>query len=103
MPISQEVGDRFGVATTLSNIGGVYYDINKPQKALEYYEKALPILEEVGDRFGVANTLNNLGLVYQDTNEPEKAIDHWEKSVKIILEMHGGLKKETGLTSRYYL
>ena len=92
------MGDRFGVANTLSNIGGVYYDINKPQKALEYYEKALPILEEVGDRFGVANTLNNLGLVYQDTNEPEKAIDHWEKSVKIILEMHGGLKKENRKT-----
>ena len=50
------MGDRSGEATTLNNIGGVYSDIGKPQKALEYYEKALPIWQEVGDRSGEATT-----------------------------------------------
>ena len=72
LPISREVGDRSGVATTLSNIGEVYDAIGQPQKALEYYNSALPIRREVGDRSGVATTLNNIGRVYSSIGNPRR-------------------------------
>ena len=55
-----ELGDRGGEAYTLSNIGGVYYDLGQKEKALEYYNQALPMRREVGDHEGEAVTLSNL-------------------------------------------
>ena len=79
--------DRSGVATTLNNIAEVYRGIGRPQKALEYYEKALPISQEVDDRSGVATTLNNIGEVYYDINKPQKALEYYEKALPILEEV----------------
>ncbi|MDE5123366.1 MAG: tetratricopeptide repeat protein, partial [Trichodesmium sp. St19_bin1] len=85
--IRQEVGDRSGEATTLSNIGVVYRSIGKPQNALEYHEKALPIRQEVGDRSGEATTLNNIGVVYYDIGKPQNALEYYEKALAISQEV----------------
>ena len=52
LAITEEVGDRAGLATTLNNIGGVYNGLGDRQQALTYYQQALAIQEEVGDRAG---------------------------------------------------
>ena len=68
------VGDRGGEATTLNNIGRVYYALGEKQKALDFYNQALPILRAVGDRGGEATTLNNIGRVYDALGEKQKAL-----------------------------
>jgi tetratricopeptide (TPR) repeat protein len=57
------VGDRAGLATTLTNIGLVYDHLGQREQALASYQQALPIREAVGDRAGLAVTLKNLGEV----------------------------------------
>ena len=46
------MGDRSGEATTLNNIGKVYWVSGEKQKALQYYNQALPLKRAVGDRGG---------------------------------------------------
>ncbi|MEQ8996045.1 MAG: CHAT domain-containing protein [Coleofasciculus sp. B1-GNL1-01] len=80
-------GDRTGVATTLNNIGAVYYAIGKPQKALKYLNQALPIRQEVGDRTGVATTLSNIGALYDAIGQPQKALDYYNQALPILREV----------------
>ena len=88
------MGDRAGEATTLNNIGGVYYNIFQLQEALKYYNQALAILRSVGDRAREAYTLNNIGAVYRDTKQPTQAIENLQQSVQITLEIRSGLQRE---------
>jgi Tfp pilus assembly protein PilF len=60
LPITREVGDKSGEATTLHNMGTIFIKIGQPTKALELYEQALPITREVGDKSGEVTTLNNM-------------------------------------------
>jgi tetratricopeptide (TPR) repeat protein len=60
-----EVGDRAGLAVTLSNIGLVYDNLGDRHQALRYYHQALPITEEVGDRAGESVTRYNLAMIYR--------------------------------------
>jgi tetratricopeptide (TPR) repeat protein len=80
----EEVGDRAGQATTLNNIGMVYYGTGQPDKALEYYQQALPITEEVGDRAGQASTLNNIGMVYYGTGQPAQALEYYQQALPLM-------------------
>ncbi|MGK7903587.1 MAG: CHAT domain-containing protein, partial [Hormoscilla sp.] len=79
--------DRSGVATTLHNIGTVYYDIGKRQQALDYYNQALPISRSVGDRSGVAITLSNIGGVYDKIGKQQQALDYYNQALPIQREV----------------
>jgi hypothetical protein len=46
-PIREEVGDRAGLATTLSNIGVVYDGLGQREQALACYQQAWPITQDV--------------------------------------------------------
>jgi CHAT domain-containing protein len=78
------VGDRSGEATTLNNIGEVYIGIGQPQRALEFFKKALPIVKEVGNRSGEATTLNNIGLVYRGIGQPQRALEFLNQALLIV-------------------
>ena len=60
--------ESFDCADTLNNIGNVYYDQNKLNLALEYYNRALSIKEKVKGKesFDCADTLHNIGYVYMN-------------------------------------
>jgi tetratricopeptide (TPR) repeat protein len=84
------VGDRGGEATTLNNIGLVYYNLGEKQKALNFYNQALPLRRAVGDsealrrnRGEEAITLNNIGRVYDDLGEKQKALDYYNQALPI--------------------
>jgi len=77
----------------LNSIGYVYNALNKKEKALVYYEKALPIFEALRNWTGEAATLNNIGLMYSDLGEKEKALGYYEKALQVIRTI-GNLKGE---------
>ena len=68
------VGDRAGLAATLSNLGLVYDGLGDRQQALTYYQKALPITEEVGDRVGESVTWYNLAMIYRVQGQFAEAV-----------------------------
>ena len=81
-----EIGDRFGVSTSLHNIGITYMNLGNHETAKSYFEQSLAIAQELNYRLGEADMHNNLGLIIRrlggDLNE---AREHLEQAVKIVL------------------
>jgi non-specific serine/threonine protein kinase len=61
LAIRRELGDRFGIATSLNSLGNVSLSQGEYLVARTLYEESLAIRRELGDRFGIATSLNNLG------------------------------------------
>ena len=66
----ERLRQRYQEATTLNNIGNIYYRIGQPEQSVTYYQQALLIRREVGNsteerlrqRSGELQILNNVGL-----------------------------------------
>jgi CHAT domain-containing protein/tetratricopeptide (TPR) repeat protein len=83
LPTFRAVGDRWGEAASLNNIGLIYSSLGEKQKALEHYQQALPVVRALGDRGGEAVTLNNIGMVYDDLGEKQKALEYYQQALPI--------------------
>ena len=70
-----------GIAVVANNVGVIYSDWGKHDKAVHYYEKSLAIKRKLKDPGGEGRTLNNLGLVYSDWGQYDKAVEYYEKSL----------------------
>ena len=56
------MGDRWGEAATLHNIGLVYSGLGDNRQALAFYEQTLPLRRQVGDRWGESITRFNIAM-----------------------------------------
>ncbi len=65
--------NNFNLANTYNNIGGVYQDQGRLEKALQMYMKCLNIQKvHYGDNnFNLATTYNNIGLIYDNQGKLE--------------------------------
>jgi len=81
--ICEEIGDAVGQSLTLSDLGNIYADLDKPQQALDYYERALAIhsnehpLED-------AITLSNMARIYDRQGQPEKAHRYYQQALALF-------------------
>jgi tetratricopeptide (TPR) repeat protein len=87
MKISEDMGDRHGLAQTYNNIGLIYADKGEWGLAIEYYEGSMEIKESLGDRHGLAQTYSNFGNVYADKGKWDRAIEYYEKDIVISEDM----------------
>jgi tetratricopeptide (TPR) repeat protein len=72
LAIFEELGDKFGITTSLNTLGtGALYS-GQYAKAKDYYERCLMLEISVGGTTGEANGLNNLGLTLIWLNELER-------------------------------
>ena len=71
----------------LGNLGSSYTYLNKVEKAIYYYEKALLISREIKDKQGEISDLNNLGSAYLKVGKVGKAITYYEQQALLIKEM----------------
>ena len=62
--ISEELGDREGVAAACCNLGDCYVGMEQYVRALELQQEAKAIFEELGYRAGEAAECGNLGICY---------------------------------------
>ncbi|AFY61128.1 tetratricopeptide repeat protein [Synechococcus sp. PCC 6312] len=85
--ISEEMGDRQGVAMSLSNLGVCYDYLGQYEKAIAYHQQSHDINEEIGNRQGVASSLDNLGLCYHSLGRYEEAIPYHQQSLTIEEEI----------------
>jgi tetratricopeptide (TPR) repeat protein len=75
------VNDRAKEASSLYNIGVVYYLLVENRKALDYYNQALQLWHSANDRSSEATTLHNIGVIYESLGEKQKALDFYKQSL----------------------
>jgi CHAT domain-containing protein len=84
---AREAKDRVREAWALDQLGEVYVDLGRYEKAIEYYEAALTIQRQIKDRQSEGRTLNGLGGAYGETGQYQKAIGYYEQALAISREI----------------
>ncbi|MFI5164834.1 MAG: tetratricopeptide repeat protein, partial [Bacteroidia bacterium] len=74
-------------ASTLGNIGIVYWSQGDSPKALDFYLKALKIDEELGNKKLIASVLSNIGILYTQEKDYAKALGYYLKALKMEEEL----------------
>jgi len=64
-------------AQSHSNLGAVYKELGKVEKAMSYYQKAISIKPDYADAH------NNLGVVFNELGEIQKSITCYQKAINI--------------------
>ncbi|HMS40283.1 MAG TPA: tetratricopeptide repeat protein [Pyrinomonadaceae bacterium] len=93
--LRRSVGDKLGEARTLNNLGLTFAD-SEPQKAVEYFRKAIEIFTASGFENETATILNNIGTAYLDLKEPRKALEFNRQS--LTLHQQNGNKSGAATT-----
>lgn len=73
LAIYSETGDRPCQAATLSRIGWVEYDRERPERSIEAFEPAIKMFAELDDRVEEAAALNRCGAAYRQAARFEEA------------------------------
>ncbi|MDO6596993.1 tetratricopeptide repeat protein [Oceanihabitans sp. 2_MG-2023] len=89
--------DRY--AGILTNIGLLYYRLEKNDEALKYYTKSLETNKKLDSKIGTANALTNIGNVYDDMKQPEKAITYYKESLAIMHSINNKYGIASALTN----
>lgn len=87
LALFEDSGDDRGIASTVDDIGKLFWLRGDYQRALEYTQRALAARRKIGDRRSIALSLNNLGLVYQDSGQFKLALDAFEQALRIRREI----------------
>lgn len=83
----REVGDKLGIATSLTNLGLITYAQGDYTAARALHEESLALRRELGDKRGIATSLNNLGLVAFEQRDYENATSMYAESVEIYRDL----------------
>jgi tetratricopeptide (TPR) repeat protein len=86
LAIFRTVGDRYGEAWTLAEIGVVRRNTADHSEAARFAERALEIYQELGDRSSVAYSQIQLGAVLQETQEYDRAASLHEEALATFRE-----------------
>lgn len=68
-------------AVTLSNIGGIYSELNLYNKALEYFNRSLKIRQEIGSVHLLANIYNRIGLAQSNLANYDQALVSYKQAL----------------------
>jgi len=80
LELSEEIGDKYTMATMLNNIGSSTEVTGNIIKALDYYHRSIMICEEIGNIKGMPSVLNNIGLIYLNQENYMDALDYFQGS-----------------------
>ncbi|AKV03275.1 Adenylate cyclase [Labilithrix luteola] len=87
LALFEESNDERGIASTIDDLGKLYWLRGDYPRALESTQRALVMRRKFGDRRSIALSLNNLGLVYQDSGQFKLALDAFEQALRIRREI----------------
>jgi len=87
LKITEEVGDKEGIALSLNSMGVLCDNQGLSKEALTYYLRSLKIREEIGGKEGMASILNNIGFLYNNKGQVKEALDYHSRSLKIREEI----------------
>jgi len=83
LAISEDLGDRPGMAITYHELGVTAQDRGRVDEAEDWYRKSLAISEDLANRPHMAITYHQLGRTAQDRGRVDEAEDWYRKSLAI--------------------
>ncbi|GAA4308014.1 hypothetical protein GCM10023086_26750 [Streptomyces venetus] len=87
LTISEELGDRSGIADSYHQFGIIAQERGDYQQAEGHYRASLTISEELGDRSGIATSYHQLGIIAQLRGDYQQAEEHCRASLTISEEL----------------
>ncbi|MBT2675751.1 tetratricopeptide repeat protein [Streptomyces sp. ISL-14] len=87
LAISEELGNRAGIADTFHQLGSIAEERKKYAEAEELYRKSLAISEELGNRASIASSLHQLGLIAEERKKYAEAEELYRNSLAIKEEL----------------
>jgi two-component system sensor histidine kinase UhpB len=97
LTISQEIGDKFGIARSHTNSGLIYLYQGNYAEALKKIFTSLKLTEESGNKREIANNLTNIGIAYKDQSNFTEALKYYFEALKIHAEVGNNWGKATTL------
>ncbi len=82
----KQLKDDKNVARTYSNIGSLF-KYNDPNRALNYYNKALKIARSINDEELIGGIYFNIGLVYSRKSEYNKSLINFDRGYSIFRKL----------------
>lgn len=93
--IREVIGDRYGMARSLSNLGSIHYDMDSTKTALQYFIAGLDTMRKLNSdtlrksrriiderRSTEADVENNIGSAYADMLLYDSAIEYYTEALK---------------------
>ena len=87
LAISEELGDRSGIAWAIGNMGNVHLDQGRYTEAMECYSRHLTICEELGDRSGMSSAIGNMGIIHSAQGRYTEAMECYSRKLAICEEL----------------
>src|SRR5262249_12272627 len=87
LKISEDIGDKDGIALILSHIGSIHQSRGNYTEAMEQYQKSLKIAEEIGNKADIANTLGCIGEVHQIQGNYSLVLQFAERAADLYTEI----------------
>jgi tetratricopeptide (TPR) repeat protein len=87
LALYRTLGDRPGIANSLTSLGVVAYYQGDYGRAAALHEEALALKRELGDRWGIAISLASLGNVAQDRGDYGRAAALHEEALSLNREL----------------
>jgi tetratricopeptide (TPR) repeat protein len=89
MKLFQEVGDKKGMCSELTNMGNLCEVQGNYTGALIYYNRVLKLSEEVGNKYSMADAYGNIGLVNEDMGDYPEALKNFNHSIARVYQPGG--------------
>ena len=78
------------VARCYNTLGNCYFGLGRPEKALEFYNKALKMREELSGcdyHYDMAVYRNQIGLVHEDKGEFKEAVECYKDALELLKQL----------------
>lgn len=93
-----ETQEQKEIANTLNGLGEIYFLVNQPDEAMNYFRKALQSDKQNQDSKTLATTLQHIGTVYEYERQYDSAYVYYQKS----LEYHIKSNSVSGLNNCFW-
>lgn len=98
LQIAQKLNDKNFIARGYRQIGNVFTAYIRPDKALDYYRKAIDICNKEGYVMQLAILYNNVATQYDYIGDFKKSAEYYNKALAICRQ-YNNRKKEAGILS----
>lgn len=99
----READDRSGEATSLNNLGILYFSLGKHPDAFDHAQQALTIRREIGDRAAEGAVLGNIAVFHYDLGENAEALECYKQALTIWREIGDRPKEAKSLHEIGYI
>jgi len=83
LQLAEQIKDRAAIAEGVDNMGEIYFNWGKYEKALDYYQRSLGLYEQIGNTQGLATTTGNIAVIFAKLGAYDKALANFEKILRI--------------------